>query len=84
MRPVVDNTEVTRMQVSGVGTSAVYAAAMKAPAAQVNPELNQAATKAAAQASAAMFGLVSAASGAAESVRNIAAGQLSDAVDIQA
>lgn len=73
------------MQINpAVGASAMYQAAMKAPAAKVNPELNAATTEAAAQASAAMFGLASAMGGAADSVRNIAAGQLSNAVDIQA
>ena len=72
------------MQVSGAGMSAVYTAAMKSPQAQVNPELNGAATQAAAQAQAAMYGLVTAVGGAAESVQNIAAGQLSSAVDIMA
>lgn len=72
------------MQVNpSMGASAVYSAAMKAPAAKVNPELNAAATEAAAQAQAAMFGLASAASGASESIMNIASGQLTDAVDVQ-
>lgn len=73
------------MQISSsMGASSMYAAAMKAPAAKINPELNAATTEAAAQASAAMFGLASAMGGAADAVMNIASGQLSNAVDIQA
>lgn len=72
------------MQIGSIpGASAVYAAAMKAPAAKVNPELNGQATQAAAQAQAAMAGLVQATSGASEAISNIASGQLSN-IDMMA
>ena len=73
------------MQISsGMGTSAAYQAAMQSPAARVNPEVNAAATEAAAQATQALYGLVGAVGGAQEAVMNIASGQLSNAVDIMA
>lgn len=73
------------MQISSsMGMSSPYAAAMQSPAAKVNPEVNAAATEAAAQATQALYGLVSAVGGAQESIMNIASGQLSNAVDIMA
>lgn len=72
------------MQVSGAGMNAVYAAAMRSPQAQINPEVNGATTEAAAQAQAAMYGLSEAMSNLAQSAESIASGQLLDAVDIMA
>lgn len=73
------------MQISSsMGMNTAYQAAMQSQAARVNPEVNAAATEAAAQANAAMYGLVSAVGGAQEAVMNIASGQLSNAVDIMA
>ena len=73
------------MQISSnMGMSAAYTAAMQSQQAKVNPQVNAAATEAAAQATAAMYGLVSAVGGAQEAVMNIASGQLSNAVDIRA
>lgn len=72
------------MQITGAGMNAAYTAAIQSSQAKINPEVNAAATEAAAQATAAMYGLVSAVGGAQEAVQNIAAGQLSSAVDIMA
>lgn len=73
------------MQISSnMGMNAAYTAALQSPAAKVNPQVNAAASEAAAQATAAMYGLVSAVGGAQEAVMNIAAGQISNAVDIMA
>lgn len=60
------------MQISSVGAASIPAV----PAAQVNPQVNQAASEAAEAATQALYGLISAEGGAAESIMNIASGSL--------
>lgn len=80
MQPTQDQQEVINMQISS--SMPAYTPAIQN--AQANNAVTAAAADAAQQATQALYGLASAVGGAQEAIMDIAAGQVSNAVDIMA